>query len=184
MQQHRWNRHHQAKGGAVHRLGDTGGKQIGFFGGIDIAEALGLVVRGDEMLPVSCAAADIAAKDGVLTPRAVLIDTPDSLVSVSGHVSLADETMDLRAVVSPKDFSPVTLRTPVHVSGSFADPQVELEKGPLARKLGASVLLGLINPLAAIIPLIDPGEDVAKGNGCASLAERARHALPAAGGRK
>ena len=54
----------------------------------------------------------------------------------------------------------------------------------LSVKAKAAVLATGINPLAAIIPLIDPGEDVAKGNGCASLAERARHALPAAGGRK
>jgi len=153
-------------------------------GGIDIAQALGLVLSGDDMLPVSCAAADIEAKNGVLTPQAMLIDTPDSLIAVSGEVSLRDETLDLRAVVSPKDFSPVTLRTPVHVSGAFADPQVELEKGPLARKLGASLLLGLINPLAAIIPLIDPGEDRAQSEGCASLLQRARDAMPAAGTRR
>lgn len=153
-------------------------------GGIDIAQALGVVLRGDDMLPVNCAAADIAAKNGVLTPRAFLIDTPDSMIVVDGRVSLAQETLDLRLTVSPKDFSPATLRTPVHVTGSFSAPEVELEKGPLGRKLAASILLGLINPLAAIIPLLDPGEDDLPRNACASLAQRARNAVATAGGRK
>lgn len=152
-------------------------------GGIDIAQALGVVVRGDDMLPVSCAAADIVADDGVLTPRAFVIDTPDSMISIDGRISLADETLDLRAVVSPKDFSPVTLRTPVRVTGRFADPQVELEKGPLGRKLAAAALLALVNPLAALIPLLDPGEGDKPGDGCAALAQRARGAAPASGGR-
>ena len=104
--------------------------------------------------------------------------------AVAGRVSLADETLDLRLTVSPKDFSPATLRTPVHVSGSFSAPEVELEKGPLGRKLAASILLGLINPLAALIPLLDPGEGALPTNACASLAQRARNAVATAGGRK
>lgn len=153
-------------------------------GGIDIAQALGVVLRGDDMLPVNCAAADIVAKNGVLTPRALLIDTPDSMIVVDGRVSLTDETLDLRLTVSPKDFSPATLRTPVHVTGPFSAPEVELEKGPLGRKLAASILLGLINPLAALIPLLDPGEGALPTNACASLAQRARNAVATAGGRK
>ena len=153
-------------------------------GGIDIAQALGVVVSGDDMLPVNCAAADIAAKHGVLTPRAFLVDTPDSMVAVAGQVSLADEALDLRLTVSPKDFSPATLRTPVHLSGPFSAPEVALEKGPLGRKLAASVLLGLINPLAALIPLMDPGEGDAATGGCATLAQRVRTATPAAGRHK
>ena len=153
-------------------------------GGIDIAQALGVVLRGDDMLPVNCAAADIVAKNGVLTPRALLIDTPDSMIVVDGRISLANETLDLRLTVSPKDFSPATLRTPVHVTGPFSAPEVELEKGPLGRKLAASILLGLINPLAALIPLLDPGEGALPTNACASLAQRARNAVATAGGRK
>src|SRR6185369_7712834 len=61
----------------------------------------------------------------------------------------------------PKDKSILALRGPLHAGGTFANPKIGLEKGPLARKIGASVLLGLLNPLAAIIPLIEtgPGKD-------------------------
>lgn len=144
--------------------------------GIDIAEALGLVLRGDKSLTVNCGVADLQARQGVLRPRVLVIDTDDSAVWVDGSVSLVDETLNLRAVVSPKDFSPLTLRTPVHVRGALSKPEVSLEKGPLARRLGAAALMALITPAAALLPLIDPGEpDAAKAamaGGCQSLVER------------
>ena len=127
--------------------------------GIDIAQALGLLVTGDDALPVNCGVVDLTVAAGVVRPRVMVIDTGDSALWVSGSLSLASEQLDLRAVVAPKDFSPLTLRTPVRVTGSFAAPDVALEKGPLARKLAAAGLLALINPLAGLIPLLDPGND-------------------------
>jgi hypothetical protein len=38
----------------------------------------------------------------------------------------------------------------VHVTGPFSDPQVEAHKGPLLARLGATVGLGLVNPIAAL----------------------------------
>lgn len=144
-------------------------------GGIDVAQVLGVFIKGDDSLPVSCGVADLAVADGRITPRVLVIDTPDSTLWIDGSLSLASEAFDLRAVVSPKDFSPLTLRTPVRVGGTFAHPGVSLEKGPLARTIGASVLLAFINPLAALIPLIDMGQpDEAKRDaaGCAGLVQR------------
>ena len=140
--------------------------------GIDLAQGLGMLVKGDDALPMSCAVADFGVKDGVLRPNAVIVDTRDSTISVDGKVSLADERLDLRAVVSPKDFSPLALRTPVLLRGSFAKPQVTLEAAPIARKVAGSVLLGLINPLAALIPFIDTGEGRKESSGCRELAAR------------
>jgi AsmA family protein len=147
--------------------------------GLDLAQALGVMVKGDELLTIDCALVDLQAKKGVLRPRAMVVDTKDSTVWADGTLSLAEENMDLRAVVTPKDFSPLALRTPLRVQGSFSDPKISLEKAPLARKVGSAVLLGLLNPLAALIPLIDPGERQPSGEGCNALLERARqHAQP------
>ena len=126
--------------------------------GLDVAQALGVLIKGDDALPVNCGVADLAVAAGVVRPRVLVLDTSDSALWVTGSVSLASEQMDLRAVVAPKDFSPLALRTPLHVGGSFAAPSVALEKGPLARKLGGAALLALINPFAALIPLIDIGD--------------------------
>ena len=66
--------------------------------------------------------------------------------------------LDLRAVVSPKDFSPFTVRTPIHVRGTFSDPRrVGGGRQSIGAKLGAAALLALITPLAAVIPFVDPG---------------------------
>jgi len=148
--------------------------------GLDLAQALGIFAKGDELLTIDCALVDLQAHQGVLRPRAMVVDTRDSTVWADGTLSLAEETMDLRAVVTPKDFSPLALRTPLRVQGSFSDPKVSLEKGPLARKVGSSVLLGLLNPIAALIPLIDPGERTEQAQGCNALLEKAKeHTNPA-----
>jgi AsmA family protein len=155
--------------------------------GLDVAQGLGMLFKGDDSLPVQCGVADLVVEAGRFKPRVMVLDTKDSAVWVDGSLSLATETLDLRAVVLPKDFSPLALRTPLLVEGSFAKPEVTVEKAPLARKLGLSVLLGLLNPLAALIPLIDPGDAQAasaggaaargdSGAGCANFAKRARAA--------
>jgi uncharacterized protein involved in outer membrane biogenesis len=125
--------------------------------GIDVAQALGMLVKGDEALPIQCNVADLDVVKGVARPKVFVVNTRDSTIWIDGTVSLRDESLDLRAVVSPKDFSPLTLRTPVHVKGTFGQPAVSLELGKLAGKAGAAGLLALLNPLAAIIPFIDPG---------------------------
>ena len=126
-------------------------------GGLDVAQALGVFLKGDDALPVLCNVVDLEVVDGVAHPNAFVLDTRDSTIWIDGTVSLKNEALDLRAVVSPKDFSPLTLRTPVHVRGTLAKPSVGLEPGKLAGKAGASALLALLNPLAAIIPFVDPG---------------------------
>ena len=143
--------------------------------GLDLAEALGLLVSGDSTLPLDCAVADIQAEAGVLRPQVMVLDTEDSTVSVSGSLSLAAETLDLTAIALPKDFSPLTLRSPLRVQGSLADPQVSLEKAPIGMKVAGAALLALLNPLAALLPLVDTGNSEEADRlaaGCAALARR------------
>ena len=150
--------------------------------GIDVAQALGVMVTGDKALPIACNVADLDVVKGVARPKIFVINTDVTTVWIDGTVSLRDESLDLRAVVSPKNFSPLTLRTPVHVKGTLGKPSVSLELGKLAGKAGAAVLLSLLNPLAAIIPFIDPGaKDKASQDDadCAALA-RTSGAIPAA----
>lgn len=143
--------------------------------GIDLAQALGIVIQGDEALPILCNVADFSVDDGVLRPKMFVINTRDSTIWLDGAASLRSERLDVTAVASPKDFSPLSLRTPLHVRGSFSQPEVSLEVGKLAGKAGAAALLALLNPLAAIIPFIDPGADSeAKQAGakCAALVQK------------
>ncbi len=126
-------------------------------GGLDIAQALGMVFKGDDALPILCNVVDLDVVNGVAQPKVFVLNTRDSTIWVDGTISLKTEAMDLRAVVSPKDFSPLTLRTPIHVKGTLGKPVVSIEAGRLVAKAGAAGLLALLNPLAAIIPFVDPG---------------------------
>ena len=152
--------------------------------GIDVAQALGMIVKGDEALKIQCNIADLVVTNGVAKPRVFVIDTSDSTVWIDGTVSLQNEAMDLRAVVSPKDFSPLTVRTPVYVKGTFSNPAVSVELGKIGAKVGAAALLSLLNPLAAVIPFVDPGaSDEAKraAGQCAELAARGNVSKVSAG---
>ncbi len=126
--------------------------------GIDVAQALGMMVRGDESLPMRCAVADLAVKNGRMTPEVGVVDTGDSTVIASGGISLADERLALLLTVNPKDVSPISLRTPVHVEGTFSRPEVRLDKRPLGIRLGVAAALAAVNPLASLLALIDLGE--------------------------
>ena len=152
--------------------------------GLDIAQGLGVLIKGDDALPIQCSVVDLVAEQGLLSPRVLVLDTRDSTLWIDGSMSLATEAMDLRVVATPKDFSPLALRSPLHIRGSFADPSISLDKAQLGARLGASALLGLINPLAALLPLMDVGSSADAKRGmeqCRALSNRiaARPALPA-----
>ena len=152
--------HTELRGGAVSHLAIEAA-------GLDIAQGLGVWIKGDDALPVTCAVADLVAASGVLRPRLAVVDTRDSVVWLEGSLSLANETLDIRAIVAPKDFSPLALRAPLRVRGTLAQPVVSVQKDALARKFGAAALLALLNPVAALIPLIDPGNTDGARSGAA-----------------
>jgi uncharacterized protein involved in outer membrane biogenesis len=133
--------------------------------GLDVAQGLWVWLKGDDALPVNCAVADLTADKGVFKPRMMVVDTASSAIWVEGTLSLATEALDLRAVVSPKDFSPLSLRSPLRVQGSFAAPVVTVDLQRMAPRVAAAVLLALVNPLAAVIPLLDPGDAEAAQRG-------------------
>lgn len=127
--------------------------------GIDLAESLGLLLRGDEPLQMRCAAAQLQLKDGQVTPQVAVLDTADTTVMVGGSLSLADESLGLVLNASPHDFSPLTLRGPVRVTGSFGAPQVKLDGKRIGLRVAAAAALGtLLSPLAAVLPMLDFGE--------------------------
>jgi len=131
------------------------------YAGVDLAEIFKFKVRGDKQIKLRCAVASFNVKDGLASSEALVVDTEDTVIGGTGALNLREETINLTLTPLPKDMSPLALRGPLHVTGSFAHPAINLEKKALVRKIGAAVLLGLINPLAAIIPLVEtgPGKD-------------------------
>ena len=128
------------------------------FAGIDVAQSLGVAIGGDRLLHMRCAVATFDIRDGVLQARHVLVDTSDSTLVAGGNVSLGDERLDLIVTSRPKDFSPLSLRAPIRVGGTFARPRVGIEGTKVALRLGAAALLAAAAPIAALIALVDTGD--------------------------
>lgn len=141
--------------------------------GLDAAEAVGFLVRGDRTVRVRCGVLDLEARDGVLTPRAFVIDTTDTNIGVKGSVDMGKEELDLTVHPLPKDWSPLSLRTPLHVRGTFKEPKLRPDRALLIKGGAVAALGALINPLAALLPLIEtgPGENA----DCQSLVAAAEH---------
>jgi uncharacterized protein involved in outer membrane biogenesis len=127
--------------------------------GLDLAQAIGVMVRGDRPLPLRCAALDMGVQDGRVAIRRGVIDNRDSTIRVGGRLSLREESLELVLRSRPKDFSPLSLRSPVTLTGSFDAPRVGIDGRRLAGRVAGSVLLGaVVGPVAALLPLVDPGE--------------------------
>ena len=135
--------------------------------GLDIAQAAGLLIKGDKNIKMQCAVADFKANKGVMKSNVTLIDTEVTTLLLDGNVDMGEEKLKLRITAKPKNFSPFTVRSPIEITGTFLNPNVSLSKAPIAARVVGGVLLAFVNPLAAIIPFLDPGEgDESKNSAC------------------
>ena len=126
--------------------------------GLDVAQGLGLLLTGDDLQPLECAVIDLDARNGLVTPRIAALATPVTVVVIDGSIDLAQEQLNLRLAAKPQNVSPLTLRSPFHLSGSFAAPKLTPSVEPIAARAAGAVGLALLNPFAAILPFVDPGE--------------------------
>ena len=137
--------------------------------GLDLAQALGVLIRQDRPLPLRCAVLDLQLQHGVVRPRRAVLDNADSTLRIAGQVDLRDETLALQLQVKPKDFSPLAPRVPIVVSGTLGAPSVGVDGQRLAGKLlGALALAVVAAPAAALLPLVDVGSRET-GDACADI---------------
>jgi uncharacterized protein involved in outer membrane biogenesis len=140
--------------------------------GIDVAEALGFALTKDKPVRVRCIVADMGIKDGLMKSNALVFDNTDSNVTGDATVNLKTEQFKVEMLAHPKDFSPLSARTPVGAQGTFADPHIAVDPSEAVARGAAAVALGvLLTPLAAIIPLLEPGEG--KDSPCGELLNNA-----------
>jgi AsmA family protein len=145
--------------------------------GLDVGEILAVVAAGAEekqggMVPVQCFVSRFDVRNGVMTTRALVLETSDSTVTGSGTIDLGKETLDLRLLAHPKDASVLTASTPVAIQGTFRDPKIDVVSEELEEKGLAALALGVVLPvIGAIFPFIETGE--AEGANCAALMKAA-----------
>ena len=129
--------------------------------GLNVANIVLAKLFGDKTVKINCAAADFVVKNGVLDSRVFALDTTDALINVDGTVNLASEEMDLNIHPHTKGFRVFSLRSPLYAKGTFKNPKVGVQTGPLALRSAAAIGLGLANPFAALFALIAPSNNSA-----------------------
>lgn len=125
--------------------------------GLDGGEALRFLIGGDRRSRLRCAVASLPVRAGVVSAEAVVIDTDDTLIAITGSANLRNEQFDFTMHPQPKDWSLFSVRSPIHLRGSFSQPAISVDAKSLGLRAAGVILLGLINPLAALIPLIETG---------------------------
>ncbi|HEX7910049.1 MAG TPA: AsmA family protein [Paraburkholderia sp.] len=127
--------------------------------GLNVANVVYEKLFANRDVKINCAAADFVATNGVLDSRVFALDTDDAVINIDGTVNLRDESMNLGVHPHTKGFRVFSLRSPLYVKGTFKDPHVGVDATALALRGGAMIGLGLLNPFAALIPLIAPSNN-------------------------
>jgi len=138
--------------------------------GLNGGKVLKLLVGGDKDIPLRCGAAAFDVTSGQGRSTVFVIDTEQTRIDGNGRFDLADERFDMTISPQPKEVGILSLRTPVRLFGSFRHADFELQKKDLALRAGGAIALGLIAPIAALLPLIEtgPGSDADCGKLLAS----------------
>jgi hypothetical protein len=147
---------------------------------LDLAHAVPLLMKGDESSPIRCIVANLAADQGRVSTRSLVIDTEAEKIYGEGAIDFKSERYDLKLDAQSKKPSLLALRGPILVDGTFKSPRVHPAVAPIAARVGSAVALGALAPPAALIPLIDFGRGTDAD--CDGLMEAAlRNVAPRAG---
>ncbi len=121
---------------------------------------VGKLFGDDKEVRLRCAVADFTVVDGLAQTRIVKMSTDDAVVEATGTIDLGTEEMNLRIKPESLEWKFFSLRTPLYVKGTFGNPNVGVEPGPLLLRAGAAVVAAVAAPVAlALIPVTVPGAD-------------------------
>ncbi len=120
--------------------------------GLNVARALGVLVRGDRPIPIRCALLDLQGKNGQMEVQKLIFDTANTVVSGEGKIDLRDEKLDIVLTPVPKDFSPFSLRSFIRVNGTlkhisaFPDP-IKIGTDSLFKKIVNVLTMLVLSPV-------------------------------------
>ena len=141
--------------------------------GLNVATAVAAKLFGDKQVRLNCMAADLKVTDGLMETNTFVIDTEDATIGVDGAINLDKERLDLVVRTDSKGVRIISLRSPILVQGTFKKPDIGVDKETLALKAGAATVLGTVAaPLAALLALINPGDN--QDSPCAQLVAQAK----------
>jgi uncharacterized protein involved in outer membrane biogenesis len=125
---------------------------------LDLWNLAKVAIQGDEPVEIRCAIADFDVKDGLMRTNAFVFDTTVMNITGEGTINLRHETINLKIVPHPKARSLASLRSPLYIAGTFSQPQVSRDVRRIAEKGAGALVLGILNPLLAVLPLIYEGK--------------------------
>jgi AsmA protein len=143
--------------------------------GLHLWEIFALKITGDKLVKLRCGVADFNVKEGMMRADVLIFDTEITTLIATGSIDLGQETLDLTLNQKTKDTSPLALRSPIYIRGTFASPRVEVNVGRVAARGLGAFALSIANPLLALIPLIDAGPG--KDSDCAEAIRNARTSI-------
>lgn len=160
------------EGGSIDRTIVTG---LGF----DLLGVLGSVLGvTSDQVELRCTLADFVVRDGIVNTRALLIDTPVAVVGGDGTINLETERIDITLLARPKRTVAVPIeRTGITITGTLANPQVDINPAELALRGAAAATLGVLaRPFGTILDALTQDQDQQTANPCnealASLQEQ------------
>jgi uncharacterized protein involved in outer membrane biogenesis len=117
-----------------------------------LLSALGIPQRTE----VECLVNDMPLQNGVLTIRALVLDTKDSIVNGAGSIDLKKETIDLSLKTETKHFNVGSLPAPINITGPLKSPSIRPGAELAGRGAVAGGLAAVFPPLA-LLPTIQFG---------------------------
>jgi len=145
--------------------------------GLDVARTLGVLVRGDKPVPIRCALLDLQGENGQMNVQNLIFDTPTSVISGGGSIDLRDEKVNVVILPAPKNFSPLSLRSYIRVSGGFKN----ISAFPDPIKTGTdSFFKKLVNVLTLLVTSPFQPRDFGQGEDvdCQALFSKVRNQDP------
>lgn len=145
--------------------------------GLDAAESFVTWMGGGGTVPIDCAYVDLKTRDGVVRIDTLAVDTADTSFTGTGTANFDNERLDITLFSHPKDVSALAAGTPLHLGGTFSNPEPGLQTGDLTMQIASSAILAAVaTPVAALLPLLDlgTGNEVAY---CEGLASRSLEAI-------
>jgi uncharacterized protein involved in outer membrane biogenesis len=138
--------------------------------GFDLLGLLGSALNvTSEEVALRCTLVDLLIRDGIVTTRSLLVDTPIADIGGDGRINLKTEAIEFTLRARPEGSASPTDLTGISIDGTLAEPDIDINAAALAARGAAAATLGvLLKPFTALAGALGQG-DQAESNPCAGV---------------
>lgn len=136
--------------------------------GLQLADATLAALGLPNRQQVQCLIGDMTLAQGSLQTRTLILDTTENRTYGQVTIDMRTEQLSAHLRTDAKHFTVGSLPTQINVSGTLKNPTFAPDPLELGARGGAAVGLGMLFPLAALLPTIQLG--IGEDNACTALA--------------